>query len=165
MLHNRTGYSGQTNGKRIGMSVTCSSPRRCLGLSFKSCTTCRTPFDLSSFTWGWAVNEDFNIKHTDVICALQRTDESGALISIPAFAQVGSDDDKRKLDYPMQGPDPDCPYRYAPVVEVISESSDQSIVRSRRSLRTKHWKHIVGPIFSTSADLLGTTFDWSSVFA
>ena len=56
------------------------------------------PSDLSSFTWVWAVDADFNIKHTDVKRALQLTEESGALISIPAFTQVGSDEDERKLE-------------------------------------------------------------------
>ena len=71
------------DGKRIAMSTKCSFPRRCLGLSVQVMQDVSSPSDLISFTWAWAVEEDFNIKPTDEERALQPKEESGVWISIP----------------------------------------------------------------------------------
>lgn len=76
-------------------------------------------FDLSPYTWVWALDEDVDFTNTDLNEMLRLADSSGALLALPAFTELGATAAERELDYPMQSPRPSCQYRYTPVVEVI----------------------------------------------
>jgi len=81
--------------------------------------TQKAHFDLSPYTWVWALDEDVDFTNTDLNEMLRLADSSGALLALPAFTELGSTAAERELDYPMQAPRPSCQYRYTPVVEVI----------------------------------------------
>lgn len=89
------------------------------GFKFQVMQELLRDMNIGSFTWVWAVDEDFNIANTDVKRFLQLSEHSGALISLPAFTQEGDTEEERELCYPMQAPRSDCLYRYTDVVEVI----------------------------------------------
>lgn len=75
--------------------------------------------DIHKYDWVWAVDEDVNMTQTDVQRLLDLADESGSLITLPAFTQFGETPEEQTLSYPMNAPTSGCSYRYAPVVEVI----------------------------------------------
>lgn len=81
--------------------------------------TKKAHFDLSPYTWVWALDEDVDFTNTDLNEMLRLADASGALLALPAFTELGATAAERELDYPMQAPRPSCQYRYTPVVEVI----------------------------------------------
>jgi len=81
--------------------------------------TSKSHFDLSPYTWVWALDEDVDFTSTDLNEMIRLADASGALLALPAFTELGATAAERELDYPMQSPRPSCQYRYTPVVEVI----------------------------------------------
>jgi hypothetical protein len=63
-------------------------------------------FDLSPYTWVWALDEDIDFTSTDLKSMIDLADDSGALLALPSFTQLGSTPEEQELDYPVQSPHP-----------------------------------------------------------
>jgi len=67
-------------------------------------------FDMSKYTWVWALDEDIDLTGTDLMRFLQVANMSKAEIVMPAAD---------KVDFPHQKPNAGCSYRYADVLDVM----------------------------------------------
>eukprot|EP00930_Biecheleria_cincta_P011020 TRINITY_DN11348_c0_g1_i1.p1 TRINITY_DN11348_c0_g1~~TRINITY_DN11348_c0_g1_i1.p1 ORF type:complete len:357 (+),score=40.44 TRINITY_DN11348_c0_g1_i1:79-1149(+) len=67
-------------------------------------------FDMSKYTWVWALDEDIDFTGTDMIRFLQVAHTSKSQIVMPAAERV---------DFPHQKPNIGCSYRYADVIDVM----------------------------------------------
>lgn len=89
------------------------------GFKLQAMRTLMTQINMTQYDWIWAVDEDVNMTKTDIKQLLHLADHSGALIAMPAFTQRGDTELEQEMSYPMQAPNSECLYRYAPVLEVI----------------------------------------------
>eukprot|EP00930_Biecheleria_cincta_P011021 TRINITY_DN11348_c0_g2_i1.p1 TRINITY_DN11348_c0_g2~~TRINITY_DN11348_c0_g2_i1.p1 ORF type:complete len:359 (+),score=45.39 TRINITY_DN11348_c0_g2_i1:90-1166(+) len=67
-------------------------------------------FNMSKYTWVWALDEDIDLTGTDMIKFLQLASMSKAEIVMPAAERVA---------FPHQKPNLGCSYRYADVIDVM----------------------------------------------
>lgn len=67
-------------------------------------------FELSKYTWVWALDEDIDLTATDMVRFLHLASMSKAEIVMPAAERV---------DFPHQKPNIGCSYRYADVIDVM----------------------------------------------